>query len=142
MRHITLAVCLALLLPVAATAEEPSASKNTLLEAALGRASALQGDDPDRVRSMGRTWAGVAMLGGGAFLAAHAATSTCATTSFASAFLDTQTCGQAWTKLGAGLGVVTVGVLLATVFSDVPARPSIAVDVGPGRIRIGKTFSF
>ena len=138
MRHILFLCVLVIALPTAVAAEE----SRPLVDAALSAVTVQPPVAQDRVRSMGRTWAGVAMLGGGAFLAAHAATSTCATTSAASAFFDTQTCGQAWTKLGAGLGVATVGVLLATVFSDMPARNNLTLDVGPGQIRIGKTFSF
>ena len=37
-------------------------------------------------------------------------------------------------------GLITGGILLATVWSDVPAAPSI--DFGPGRIQVGKTIGW
>ena len=91
---------------------------------------------------MGRTWTGVALLGGGAFLTAYAATSTCATTSLASAFFDTQTCGQAGAKVGAGLGLITAGVLLATVWSDVPVVRNMTVSPTRGGVQVGASIGF
>ena len=103
---------------------------------------AAQQTSQERVRSMGRTWTGVALIGGGAFITAHAATSTCATTSFASALFNTQTCGQAWTKIGAGLGLATTGVLLATVWSDVPVMRNLTVAPTRGGVHFGASFGF
>ena len=124
--------------PAVATAEEPK----LIVNAALSAVAVQRPDNQGRVRSMGRTWAGVAMLGGGAFLTLHAATASCATNAFASAVFDTQTCGQAWTKFGAGLGVATVGVLLATVFSDVPVMNAITIAPTQGGVLAGTSFGF
>ena len=138
MRHALFLCIFVIALPAAVAAEEP----RSVVDAAIDAVTVQQPATQDRVRSMGRTWAGVAMLGGGTFLAAHAATSTCATTSAASAVFDTQTCGQAWTKLGAGLGIATVGALLATVWSDVPVARSVEVVVSPGRIYASRSFGW
>ena len=124
--------------PAVATAEEPK----LIVNAALSAVAVQRPDNQGRVRSMGRTWAGVAMLGGGAFLTLHAATANCATNAFASAVFDTQTCGQARTKFGAGLGVATVGVLLATVFSDVPVMNAITIAPTQGGVLAGTSFGF
>ena len=137
MRHALFLCTFVIAMPAAVAAEEPRFVVDVAIDAVT-----VQPATQDRVRSMGRTWAGVAMLGGGTFLAAHAATSTCATTSAASAIFDTQTCGQAWTKLGAGLGIATVGALLATVWSDVPVARSVDLVVSPGRIYALRSFGW
>ena len=41
-----------------------------------------------------------------------------------------------------GGGVLVVGALLATVWSDVPVVNSLDVVVTPQRIQVGKTFGF
>ena len=96
MRMLIVVISLVLLVPMVAGAEEADS-----LAAVAGRAAQEPAGSQDRVRSTGRTWAGLAMLGGGAVLTVHAATAACATTAVASAVFDTQTCGQAWTKFGA-----------------------------------------
>ena len=98
--------------------------------------------EPQRRRSAARTWAGVGLIAVGGFVAANAAASSCATTAFGSAVFDTQTCGQAWTKLGFGAGGAVVGILLATVWSDVPVEPStVSLIPLPGGMRIGVTLN-
>ena len=131
----TLVVAAMLIAPAGAAASEPAqGDSETLLESALNRAAAMQAE-PVRVRSMGRTWTGVALLGGGTVLAAWAAASTCTDSALAAELLDTQTCGQAWTKFGAGAGTAAIGVLLATVWSDVPALRSMSFGGEPGGFR-------
>ena len=44
--------------------------------------------------------------------------------------------------LAAGAGAVTVGALLALVWSDVDANDSLVVHTGPGRVAIGKRISW
>ena len=141
MRFMCFFVCFIIVLALAPSSV--MAQQTQPLKAAAMNAAAQQSPaNLTRQRSMGRTWTGVAMIGGGAFLTLYAATSTCAETAFASAVFDTQTCGQAWTKVGAGLGVATVGVLLATVFSDVPVMNAITIAPTQGGVQAGTSFGF
>ena len=122
-----------------------TATAGQSLESAGRAALAAAQPDPStaRVRSMGRTWAGVAMVGAGSFLAVNAATGVCATTSFAAAFTGTQTCGQATTKFVTGAAVAGVGALFATIWSDVPAiSRSVTFTPLPGGVRVGSSIGF
>ena len=77
------------------------------------------------------------MIAGGALLAtAKQTTSSCTGGSCTS---ETE-----WYKpLGyPGVALAVTGVLLATLWSDVPARPHIDFAVTPDRIQVGKTFGF
>ena len=41
-----------------------------------------------------------------------------------------------------GVAVMTGGVLLATMFADVPANNAVTLTVAPDRVSVGKTFGF
>ena len=69
---------------------------------------------------MRRSWGGVGLILAGAVLAGHR--------------IERTRCS--------GFGAATPGVLLATVWSDVPVARSVDVSATPGGFRIGKTFAF
>ena len=138
MHRITVVVLVAVLAaPAVATAQ------NRILESAerLAAGTVLQMDQ-ERVRSAGRTWAGVAMLAGGGIMAAYYGASTCAENRLAGELLDIRSCGEAATLFSVGAGVAVVGVLFATVWSDVPVARDLNVGVAPGRVTLGRTFGF
>ena len=114
-----------------------------ILESAerLAVAAAMQSDDA-RVRSSGRTWAGVTMLAAGGIMAAYYGSSSCASNRAAGILFDVRSCGEAGTMTGIGIGLAVTGVLYATIWSDVPANRSIDLRVDPGRIAAGKTFGW
>ena len=119
--------------PLAGLAQQQPEILQSAERAALGME--LQSDDSDRRRSMGRTWAGVSlMVAGGALASANQTTISCSGGSCSS---ETE-----WYKpLGyPGVALAVTGVLLATVWSDVPANPHIDFAVTP--IHVGKTVGF
>ena len=125
MRTVGMLVLIGVLgMPLVATAEESA-----------------QQTSQERVRSMGRTWTGVALIGLGTYVSVDAATSVCGTNSLAAAFAG-QSCGQAWTKFGFGLGMIGSGVLLATIFSDVPVVRNMTVAPTRGGVQVGASFGF
>ena len=85
---------------------------------------------------MGRTWTGVALIGLGTYVSVDATTSVCGTNTLG-AVIAGQSCGQAWTKFGFGLGMIGSGVLLATIFSECTSRTEhdhrADAGRGPGR---------
>ena len=118
-------------------------AQDRLLESAerLAAGTLLQMDQ-ERERSAGRTWAGVTMLAAGGIMAAYYGASTCAENRFAGEILDIRSCGEAATLFSVGAGVAVVGVLFATIWSDVPVARDLAVQVSPGRLTVGRTFGF
>ena len=90
---------------------------------------------------MGRTWTGVALIGLGTYVSVDATTSVCGTNTLG-AVIAGQSCGQAWTKFGFGLGMIGSGVLLATIFSDVPVVRNITVAPTRGGVQVGASFGF
>ena len=90
----------------------------------LSAAAGVLQSEPQTVTSPQRKMLGWSMAAGGGVLAVYMLSSACAETSFAAAFTNTRTCGQAVTLFGAGLGVSVVGVLFATIWSDVAVSPS------------------
>lgn len=129
-------VAIVLAIPVVGFSQQPMGVIHQAVErSALGMG--LQSDAARNRRSMGRTWAGVSMIAVGGLLAsANTKTTLCINGSCTS---ETK-----WYKpLGyTGVGLVVSGVLLATVWSDVPTRPSIDFSVTPNRIQVSKTFGF
>ncbi len=129
-----LAIVVTFATPVVGVAQQPD---GVILQSA-GRAAVgieLQSDASGNRRSMSRTWAGVGMIASGALLTATVKT--------------TETCfpcirESEWYKpLGfTGIGIALTGVLLATVWSDVPANPHIDLTVTSDRIEVDKTFGF
>ena len=112
-------------MPLVATAEE----------------AAQQPSSQERERSMGRTWSGVALLGLGTYVSMDAATSVCGTNALGSV-LAGQSCGQAGTKFVFGLGMIGSGVLLATIFSDVPVMRDMTIAPTRGGLQVGASFGF
>ena len=49
---------------------------------------------------------------------------------------------EAATRFVIGVGMLTVGTLLATVWSDVRGRELVAVNVAPGEARVSRSFSW
>ena len=90
---------------------------------------------------MGRTWTGVALIGLGTYVSVDATTSVCGTNTLG-AVIAGQSCGQAWTKFGFGLGMIGSGVLLATIFSDVPVVRNMTIAPTRGGVQVGASFGF
>ena len=106
-------------------------------ERATVRFAAEQSGDeaPARRRSMARTWGGVALIGVGLVMpiqqekcAAIFGISACVTEMYTPGVV-------------AAVGLIGAGVMLATVWADVPAN-AIDLQVAPDRIEIGKTLGF
>ena len=144
LRHIVLLSALVLVPTIAA-------GERSLMEAALKASKAAP---TKRVRSKARTAAGIVMIGAGVVLIARAAVCVQqATVVIASQVCidrctievrPTQTCDEpSWEQVGIGAGVATVGTLLATVFSDVPALQDVSIKVSPrGGLLVEKAISF
>ncbi len=86
---------------------------------------------------MGRTWGGIAMIAGGVVLA-----STMQEVCVVSLFLAG--CVSEWHRpLGfTGIGMATVGVLLTSVWADVPVARSLDVQVSSDRVTVGRAFGW
>ena len=134
------AVCSVLLAAVPATAQQPSSSA-PLLEQALSRAAFLQ-PELGRERSTARTWIGAVMATFGGLSMIGAAASDCADNKVLAALADVPTCGQLWGVFGLGAGLTVSGVLLATIWSDVPVARDLNFAAAPGRVTVGRTFGF
>lgn len=104
--------------------------------AAVRFAAEQAGDEePTRRRSMARTWGGVALIGVGLVIpiqqekcAAIFGISACVTEMYTPGVV-------------AAVGLIGAGVMLATVWADVPAN-AVDLRVAPDRIEIGKTLGF
>ena len=113
-------------MPLVATAEE----------------SAQQPSQEQRTRSMARTWGGAATIAGGAILAATAQQAVCVVDfGLLGGFAR---CETTWYKpLGfTGIGIATAGVLLATVWSDVPVMRNMTIAPTRGGAMVGASFGF
>ncbi len=92
-------------------------------------------EEPARRRSMARTWGGVALIGVGLIMPIQQ--ETCATLFGLSACVT-----EMYTPgVVAAVGLIGAGVMLATVWADVPAN-AVNLRVAPDRIEVGKTFGF
>ncbi|MXY57900.1 MAG: hypothetical protein F4Y41_16150 [Gammaproteobacteria bacterium] len=141
MTRIAIVFCLAVAVPFIAAAEEIPSNTETFLEAALSRARTLQ-SEPERVRSMERTWAGVAMMAGGVTLLATQVGRVCGEDADTAYIFDVPTCDSVSAIGGVGVGIAVSGLLLATIWSDVPVVRDLQVGAAPGRVEVGRTFSF
>ena len=56
--------------------------------------------------------------------------------------IDLDTGGVGYGVAAAGGGLMVVGALLATVWSDVPVVNNLEVQVTPQRLQVGKAFGF
>ena len=95
----------------------------------------------ERTRSMARTWGGVGLIAGGAILASVQKEVCVIGFGFLSGLSG---CVTSWHKpLGfTGIGVATLGVLLATVWSDVPVMRNMTVAPTRGGVQVGASFGF
>ena len=122
--------------PVAGSAQP---RQGTILPSAERAAAgmALQTGVTRNWRSRSRTWAGMIMIAGGAVLmSGKKETVRCTGGDCVS---ETE---RYKALVYPGIGLAVTGVLLATVWSDVPANPHIDFAVTPDRIQVGKTFGF
>ena len=107
-----------------------------------------------RVRSMARTWTGVAMLAVGGIIAIDGARfqSACSKLNPYATQANTLltdigygefagTC-NGWARISIGGGLAGVGALLATTLSDVPVARDLDVIFSPGRFEVRRTFGF
>ena len=109
------------------------AAERASLEA--GVAAALQTETRERRRSMTRTWSGVGLLALGLLMPFQQ--ETCVTV----LGLEVGCVTEVYTPgVVVGVSLSGIGVMLATIWSDVPAAPSL--DVGPGRIGVSKTLAW
>ena len=132
--RIAAAALAALAAAVSAQATEPimEAAERAVLEMAAGVQPIVA--EPERRRSMARTWGGVGLMGLGLLMPVQR--EACLT-----AFGESICATDMYTPgVVAAAGLIGTGVMLATVWSDVPAAPS--VELGPGRIQIGKTIGW
>ncbi len=119
--------------------------EGTIVASAVRAVATLQteAEEPARRRSMARTWTGVALIGGGAAIAvAYGGQPSCVTERAPGYYYEA--CNYDSDDdpaLMVGSALAAVGLLLATMWSDVPAN-AIEVSVAPGRVRVGKTFGF
>ena len=102
-------------LPLVATAEE-----------------SVQQPSQERTRSMGRTWGGVALIAGGLFVPVQ--TEVCL---FSACIKEAYTPGIAIAS-----GMIVSGLLLATVWSDVPVVRNMTVAPTRGGVQVGASFGF
>ena len=136
MRIVALVLAGTLALPALGAAEDAPGILESA-ETAMAELVAAQGqnNEPERRRSMARTWGGVGLMVGGLALIRQK----CDGIRF-----DDRCLGSATWMGGstvAGLGVIGVGVLLVSIWSDVPAN-TVSLDIAPGRVQVGKTFAF
>ena len=104
-----------------------------------GLVMGIEAPEPRRRRSMARTIGGVSLaaLGFPAMLVGAAAT-----TEVCVGALCVGGGGPATVVAFVGGGMLVTGVLLATVWSDVPVANSMDIIVTPSRIQVGKSFGF
>lgn len=132
LRHVaSVLVILTLAVPAHAAETLREAVKEAAVEAAAEEAEAVQ-QGQARQRSMARTWGGVGLILAGLVVPVG---------------VKREAFGQSRTEYHPGgvvvaVGLVGAGVMLATVWADVPANPSIDFAVTPDRVQVGKTFSF
>ncbi|MCY4507561.1 MAG: hypothetical protein OXG35_11465 [Acidobacteria bacterium] len=130
------AIAAALATPVAGLAQPP---QGVIIQSAerVAVGVELQSGATRSWRSRSRTWAGMIMIAGGAVLmSGKKETVRCTGGDCVS---ETE---RYKALVYPGVGLAVTGVLLATVWSDVPANPHIDFAVTPGRIQVGKTFGF
>ena len=105
----------------------------TAVEAAIES----QQDQPASQRSKARTWGGVILMSVGLLMPVQQ--EICVVTLFGSAGCATK---MYTPGVAAAVGLIGSGVLLATIFADVPARPSVDFTITPDRVQVGKTFGW
>jgi hypothetical protein len=129
------AIAAVLATPVAGSAQPQGTILQSAERAAAGMG--LQTGATRSWRSRSRTWAGMIMIAGGAVLmSGHKETVRCTGGDCVS---ETE---RYKALVYPGIGLAVTGVLLATVWSDVPANPHIDFAVTPDGIQVGKTFGF
>ena len=135
-KTLALAIPVALATPVAGLAQPP---QGVILQSAEHAAVGmeLQSGATRSWRSRRRTWAGMIMIAGGAVLmSGKKETVRCTGGDCVS---ETE---RYKALVYPGIGLAVTGVLLATVWSDMPANPHVDFVVTPNRVEVGKTFGF
>ena len=136
MRHTIITVCLVFILPSLVSAQE-----RPLLAAALAQVGAVQ-SEPERVRSMTRTWWGVAMIAGGTAMTVSQIGTECAESDLIADIVGVPTCDDVGDVAGLGIVMAVSGALLATIWSDVPVVRNMMVSAAPGRVQVGRTLKW
>ena len=111
------------------------AATNAAVEAAVEQAQ--QEQSPARQRSKARTWGGIALIGLGVLIPVQQETCISVFGSSVACVTEMYTPG-----LAAAVGLVGTGVLLATVWSHVPAQQSMDLTITADRVQLGKTFGW
>ena len=91
-------------------------------------------------RSVARTAIGGTLIGAGAFVTLHSLFSLYSKNTLGA--LLTQTQQQMWIKVGAGGALLGAGILLATVWSDVPVARDLRVAALPGGMVVSSQLKF
>lgn len=130
------AIAAVLATPVAGSAQPPQGGILPSAERAAAGMT-LQTGVTRNWRSRSRTWAGMIMIAGGAVLMSGKKETVRCTGG------DCVSETERYKPLVyPGIGLAVTGVLLVTVWSDIPANPHIDFAVTPDRIQVGKTFGF
>ena len=132
------AIAAVLATPVAGSAQPPQGGILPSAERAAA-GMALQTGVTRNWRSRSRTWAGMIMIAGGAVLMSGSGKKETVRCTGGDCVSETE---RYKALVYPGIGLAVTGVLLATVWSDVPANPHIDFAVTPDRIQVGKTFGF
>lgn len=137
MRILSLVLAASIMVPAVAVAKDAPGIRESAERAAVRFATVQTADnEPPRRRSMARTWGGVALIGVG--LAMPIQQETCLTLFGVEAACATE---MYTPGVAAAVGFIGAGVMLATIWSDVPANV-IDFGIAPGRVHVGKTIGF
>ena len=138
-RILPLVTVAALLLPSLAAAEGAPDLLESAEAAAVRFAAEQDDDEPERRRSMVRTWVGVGLIGAGLAVAVARPLhrEACVVTAFGSACAQETNTGG----LTTAIGLIVLGGGLASVWSDVPANSIGFTPLpGGGRVRVSLGF--
>ena len=136
---------------LAQAAQETQPLRATTMSAAMNAAAQQSPASLTRQRSMGRTLGGLALVTAGALIPfnwgsqcpAGQDRSYLGYDCYADAEKEvTAAYSGSGARLGAGLGMIGVGTLLMTVWSDVPVVRNVTVSPLPGGTRVTASFDF
>ena len=97
--------------------------------------------EPTRRRSMARTWGGAVLMGLGLTTVVKFGGERCVRDSGPNYYFEECSFNSDSAANSAGTLMFAVGLLLATIWSDVPME-SLDFELAPGRVRVGKTIGF